>query len=134
MRRLIIIAAAVLLGLWSLFAWAVHALLQAASGFAAENAYLVPVPPEWVYWTAQIFAGASGIGEVLVWIVWGFVSALIVLVALIALKLAGGGAHAANGGTGYPDRTYRAAEPPLARSERPSVEDIVGRVSGKRRS
>jgi hypothetical protein len=135
MRRLIIVVAAVLLGLWSLFAWAVHALLQAASGFAAENAYLVPVPPEWVYWAAQVFSGASGIGGVLVWIVWGLVAALIVVLALVALKLAGNGRDRRGAAPGPVDRGYSdTVEPPAVRAGRASVEDIVSRVSGKRRS
>lgn len=142
MRSLIKIVAAIVLVLWSLFAWAVHALLGAAAGFAVANTWLIPVPPEWVYWAAAVLDGASGVGSVLVWIVWALGAAMILIVAAIALKLAGRSAppatYAGPGAT-YPDTSY---PPPAEReflsrpakaSGSPSVEDIVSRVSGKPR-
>ncbi len=136
MRRLVMIAAAVVFALWSLFAWAVHALLGAAAGFAVANTWLLPVPPEWVYWAAQVFDGASGVGSVLVWIVWALGAALIVIVAMIALKLAGRLATPAayRGAYPPPPPPERQAPPrPAHTSGSPSVEDIVSRVSGKPR-
>jgi hypothetical protein len=132
MRNVIYVAAAIALGLWSLFAWAVHAFLGVAAGFAVANTWLLPVPPEWVYWTAGVLDGATGIGSVLVWIVWGCGAALIVLLTLLALKLVGRpitepprpAAHSGD----FEHMDVRGGSRPAAR---PSVEEIVARVSGR---
>ena len=52
-RNLVLIVAAFLLGLWSLFAWGVYALLGYAGGFAAGNADFIPLPPELTFWVAE---------------------------------------------------------------------------------
>jgi hypothetical protein len=134
MRNVIYVAAAIALGLWSLFAWAVHAFLGVAAGFAVANTWLLPVPPEWVYWTAGLLDGATGIGSVLVWIVWGFGAALIVLLTLLALKLVGRPITQAPHPAAYTgdfEHMDPRGEPRPA--TRPSVEDIVARVSGRPR-
>jgi hypothetical protein len=132
MRGVIYVVAAIALGLWSLFAWAVHAFLGVAAGFAVANTWLLPVPPEWVYWTAEVLDGATGIGSVLVWIVWGFGAALIVLLTLLALKLVGRPitepAYPAAHPGDFEQMDVRGAPRPTAR---PSVEEIVARVSGR---
>ena len=134
MRNVIYVVAAVALGLWSLFAWAVHAFLGVAAGFAVANTWLLPVPPEWVYWTAEVLDGATGIGSVLVWIVWGFGAALIVLLTLLALKLVGRPLaeppHPAAYAGDFEQMDVHGEPRPVAR---PSVEEIVARVSGRPR-
>jgi hypothetical protein len=134
MRTVIYVAAAIALGLWSLFAWAVHAFLGVAAGFAVANTSLLPVPPEWVYWTAGVLDGATGIGSVLVWIVWAFGAALIVLSTLLALKLVGrpiaDAPHPAADVGEFEQMDVRGGSSPAAR---PSVEEIVARVSGRPR-
>jgi hypothetical protein len=132
MRSVIYVVAAIALGLWTLFAWAVHAFLGVAAGFAVANTWLLPVPPEWVYWTAEVLDGATGIGSALVWIGWGLGAALIALFTLLALKLVGRPINEAPHPAAYPgDLEQMDARGGPRPAARPSVEDIVARVSGR---
>ena len=155
MRRLITILAIVALGLWSLFAWAVYGLLGYAGEFAAANAELLLIPPEWANWGAALFSGAGG---VVIWIVWFLGAALIAVLALIASRLLaprdrGAGASYREGGEPFgrdhADReTYdggpldrspidhrpldqRPVEPVVGRTPGNSADDVIARVLGK---
>ena len=126
MRNLVLIVAAFLLGLWSLFAWGVYALLGYAGGFAAGNADLIPLPPELTFWVAELLSGAGG---VVVWIVWLIGVALIALVAFAGLALTGrkGGPDRRDGGGD--DRLAPARQVGL--SDVRSVDDLVKGVLGR---
>ncbi|WP_181707873.1 hypothetical protein [Chthonobacter rhizosphaerae] len=88
MRPLVIGLAGAAFVVWSLIAWAMHALVQAAGNVAALNSDLLPVPPEWVVFLSEIFSGAGGIGATLVVVIWGFGTALIVGAAALGLAIA----------------------------------------------
>ena len=83
MRGLVLCLAAVALAIWSLFAWAVYALLGFSGEIASGGVFLFPfIPPELIYWTAQILGGMGG---VIVWVVWAIGAAVIGVLALIPL-------------------------------------------------
>lgn len=83
MRGLVIGLALVALAVWSLFAWGVYALLGFSGELAAGGVFLFPfIPPELIYWTAQLLGGMGG---VIVWIVWAIGAAIIGVLALIPL-------------------------------------------------
>jgi hypothetical protein len=129
-RNLILIVAAFLLGLWSLIAWGVYVLLGYAGGLAAGNVEIIPLPPELTFWIADLLSGAGG---VVVWIIWLIGGALIALVALAALFLAGrlGGRQTeqvqASHGSG--DRFTSSRQVGL--SDVRSVDDLVKGVLGR---
>lgn len=87
MRTVIIVIAALLGGLWTLAAWGIASLVDIAGTTAAANADLLPVTPEWVVFASEMLGGATGIGSVLVWILWGIGALLIAGVALLAIVL-----------------------------------------------
>jgi hypothetical protein len=96
-RKLVLIVAALLIGVWSLFAWGVYAVLGYAGGFAAANAEFMPLPPELTFWIAGLLSGAGG---AVVWIVWLIGAVLIALAAFAGLALTGrrGGQSQSGGG------------------------------------
>ena len=88
MRSFILFVAAVVLGIWSLFAWAVYNLLGFAGGLAESNADFLPIPPELITWTVALLGGMGGIA---VWIVWGLGAVIIAILTMIPLTLLRGG-------------------------------------------
>jgi hypothetical protein len=84
MRTLVLIVAALVLGIWSLFAWAVYSLLGFAGGLAESNAEILPIPPELIAWTVALLGGMGGLA---VWIVWGLGAAIIAILTMIPLTL-----------------------------------------------
>ena len=124
-RNLVLIVAAFLLGLWSLFAWGVYALLGYAGGFAARNADLIPLPPELTFWVADLLSGAGG---VVVWIVWLIGAGVIALVAFVGLAFTG--RRGGQGPRGHGDRRY-APQRQVGLSDVRSVDDLVKGVLGR---
>jgi hypothetical protein len=118
-RKLILIVAAFLIGLWSLFAWGAYAVVGYAGAFAAESAYFIPLPPELTLWFAGLLSGAGG---VVVWIVWLIGAVLIALVAFAGLALTGrrGGQSQSGGG----DRRFAPGRQ-VGLSDVRSVDDLV---------
>ena len=88
MRTFILVVAACILGIWSLFAWAVYNLLGFAGGLAQSNADFLPIPPELITWTVALLGGMGGIA---VWIVWGLGAVIIAILTMIPLTLLRGG-------------------------------------------
>ena len=84
MRTLVLIVAALVLAIWSLFAWAVYSLLGFAGGLAESNAEFLPIPPELITWTVALLGGMGGLA---VWIVWGLGAAVIAILTMIPLTL-----------------------------------------------
>jgi hypothetical protein len=87
MRTLIWGVTAIVIGLWSLVAWAAHALLGVGGQLAATNADLIPADPlaiEWISWLAN---SGTGLGEWLIVAVWAFVSLVIFALGFVATRL-----------------------------------------------
>ena len=87
MRLVITLFAAVILGLWTLVAWAAAALVEVAGTAAATNADVLPVPPEWVVFLSEILGAAGGHGSNADSLNWGHGAIVIGAVALLALAL-----------------------------------------------
>ena len=86
MKTLIWGLTAILIALWSLVAWAAHALLGAGGQLAANNADLIPADPlaiEWISWLAN---SGTGLGEWLIIVLWGFVSLVIFAIGFVATR------------------------------------------------
>ena len=127
MRAIILIVAAIALAIWSLFAWAVYVLLGFAGDLAAGGAFMVPfVPPELVYWTAQILGGMGG---VFVWVVWAIGAAIIAVLALIPLAMARRRPRRYDGGPGPYGSDQRHIEADFRRHDGPPPRRDFGRRS-----
>jgi hypothetical protein len=101
MHIVVWVVVALLLGLWSLFAWGVHALVSIdLSSLAAVAGALDRVPgavwfDEWVPGWRELFAASAELLQVtlawahgvlpgLVWVAWGLGAACLVLFGLLA--------------------------------------------------
>lgn len=128
MRRVILFLAAIVLGLWSLFCWAVYNLLGFAGGIASANIGLIPFPPEIVLWTVDIL---GGVGAVSVWIVWLLGAAAIGMLALIPLAFTA--RQPPRPAVDLPrEDLYRApAEQPGRPVDPRSADDVVAKVLGR---
>ena len=130
MRNLVLIVAAGVLAIWSLFAWGAYHLLGFATGLAASNTDYLPIAPELVVWTAELLGGMGGIA---VWIVWGLGAALIAILAVILLALLRRRPEerppASNLAPGQSNRP--AGGPATAGPELRTGDEIVARVLGR---
>lgn len=127
MRTAILVAAAAVLGLWSLFAWAVYGLLGFAGGLAAANADFLPIAPELIVWTVELLGGMGGLA---VWVLWGLGAAIIAILTAVLLGLLGGGRNerlSARQGAPVAYGGDMGAAPPRHRSG----DEIVARVLGR---
>lgn len=130
MRTLVLIVAATVLAIWSLFAWAVYNLLGFAEGLAISNAEFLPIPPELIAWTAALLGGMGGIA---VWIVWGLGAAVIAILTMIPLTLLRGrrdGRFPERSGGATPSGFHPAGEVSSASDHR-SADEIVAGVLGR---
>ena len=87
MKTLIWIITAAVIGLWSLVAWITHGLVGVAGGLIAANADIVPADPLLVEWASWLASAGTGIGEWLVIIVWALVSAVLLAMAAVGVRL-----------------------------------------------
>ena len=129
MRTFILTLAAIAIGVWSLFCWAVYSLLGFAGGLASANIGLLPFPPEIVLWTVDLLGGMGGVA---VWIVWALGAAAIAVVTLIPLAFVtrrDTPQFRTGAGSGYPDGG--AAEHDPAAADPRSADDVVARVLGR---
>jgi hypothetical protein len=89
MKKLVLVAGAVALAIWSLLAWAGHGLLIAVGGLGANNADLLPVPPEWVVFVSETLQLATGLSGVIVVTIWLIGALLIGGATLVGAFVAG---------------------------------------------
>jgi hypothetical protein len=87
MKTLIWILTAGVLGLWSLIAWGVHALVSLGGNAVANNADWIPLEPEAIEWASWLAAFGTDIGGWLVIGVWAIVSAVILALGFLGTKL-----------------------------------------------
>ena len=87
MKKLIWIATAIVVGLWSLLAWITHGLVSVAGNLVANNADLLPADPLLIEWASWLASAGTGVGEWLVVAVWAFVSLILLAMGLVATKL-----------------------------------------------
>ena len=129
MRGIILFLAAIVLGLWSLFCWAVYGLLGFAGSLAEANIDLLPFPTEILYWTVDLLGGMGGAA---VWIVWGLGAAAIVVVTLIPLALLPrrDRLRPPPGDPRYDFEPEPSVREPLAADQR-SADEVVARVLGR---
>jgi hypothetical protein len=130
MRTLVLIVAAFVLAIWSLFAWAVYNLLGFAGSLAESNAVFLPIPPELITWTVALLGGMGGIA---VWIVWGLGAAIIAILTMIPLTLLRGRRD-----DRLPERVgaahqsgYRTAGEVTSTPDQRSADEIVAGVLGR---
>lgn len=90
MRLAIWIFATVAVALWSLVAWAGHALLDWTSDWASANADQVSSAPEVVEWLSWGLRSLGNASEIVVLIVWAFGSILILAAAGLASRFLAG--------------------------------------------
>lgn len=100
MRMLLWIAAWVGVAIWSLVAFAGHALLGVAGELFAANADIAPLSPEGVVGLSTLVDGLAAFGQGAVFFIWAFGSLLILAVPYIASRLIG----RRSGATGLPLR------------------------------
>ena len=129
MRALILAVSAVAIGVWSLFCWAVYALLGVAGGLASANLGLLPFPPETVLWMVELMAGMGGAA---VWIVWGLGVAGLVVVTLIPLAFIPRRDRLAPRPAGITARHDGPSAPTTRTGDPRSAEEIVAGVLGRR--
>lgn len=128
MRAFILTLAAIAIGVWSLFCWAVYSLLGFAGGLASANIGLLPFPPEIVLWTVDLLGGMGGVA---VWIVWGLGAAAIAIVTLIPLALAPRRDRRPGIAGTAPDYADADRAERNAAADSRSADDIVARVLGR---
>jgi hypothetical protein len=87
MKTLIWIGTAILVGLWSLIAWAAYALVGASGSILATNADIIPVDPELIEWASWLAVLGADVGSWLVIAIWGVVTAVMLAGAFIVTKL-----------------------------------------------
>jgi len=87
MKTLIWIATAIVVGLWSLVAWITHGLVGVAGNLVANNADIIPADPLLVEWASWLASAGTGVGEWLVFLVWAFVSLVILALGFVGTKL-----------------------------------------------
>lgn len=89
MKKLVLVAGAIALAIWSLLAWAGHGLLLAVGGLGANNADLLPVPPEWVVFVSETLHLATGLSGVIVVTIWLIGALLIGGATMVGAYIAG---------------------------------------------
>ena len=87
MKTLIWFGTAVLVGLWSLVAWAAYALVGASGTILSTNADIIPVDPELIEWASWLAVLGADIGSWLVIAIWGVVTAVMLAAAFIVTKI-----------------------------------------------
>ncbi|QFU17320.1 hypothetical protein [Microvirga thermotolerans] len=114
MRRLVWLAAAFMVGLWSLVAWGVYGLVDFLGSTMARNADVVTAHPGAVEWLSWILGAVRNLGLAAVVFVWGLV-ALLILAVPAAVSFVTGRAVRPAGPTGwndgYPRPGYRDVTP-----------------------
>lgn len=128
MRAFILTLAAIAIGVWSLFCWAVYSLLGFAGGLASANIGLLPFPPEIVLWTVDLLGGMGGVA---VWVVWGLGTAAIAIVTLIPLAFVPRRNPQARGAGTAPDYADADRAERNAAADSRSADDIVAGVLGR---
>lgn len=89
MRPIVLGLGLTALAIWSAFAYVVHLVVDVLGGYGAANADLLPVPPEWVVLVSDALKVATGVGGPLVVAVWTVGAAVIALVTVIGVVVAG---------------------------------------------
>jgi hypothetical protein len=88
LKKLIWFATATAVVLWTLIAWGVHGLVEAAGHLAASHSDILPVSPELVEWASWLAQFGADIGGWLVVAVWAAVSFGILALGFIGARLA----------------------------------------------
>jgi hypothetical protein len=89
MRMLLWIAAWIGVAIWSLFAFAGHALLGVAGDLFVANADIAPLSPEGVVSLSALIDGLAAFGQGAVFFVWAIGSLVILSVPYFASRLFG---------------------------------------------
>ena len=89
MTRLIWVLALAAVVLWSLFSWGSYALVTGGGEWLSANAGLLGLQAESQYWLQWSLRLVEQFGVALLWIVWGFGTAAVLVGAWVATRLAG---------------------------------------------